>query len=77
MSGKGFFSSIEKRGSNEKKKLFLGSYVLRKRAKKGCYGFGGRSQKRGVVMTSSAWNWLVLKRGEARKISTNTTARSL
>jgi hypothetical protein len=53
MSGKGFFSSIEKRGSNEKKKLFLGSYVLRKRAKKGCYGFVGSSQKRGVVMTSS------------------------
>jgi hypothetical protein len=71
MSGKGFFSSIEKRGSNEKKKLFLGSYVLRKRAKKGCYGFGGRSQKRGVVMTSSVWNWLVLKRGEGLSISSS------
>jgi hypothetical protein len=63
---------LKKGGSNEKKKLFLGSYVLRKRAKKGCYGFVGRSQKRGVVMTSSAWNWLVLKRGEGLSISSST-----
>jgi hypothetical protein len=76
MSGKGFFSSIEKGGSNEKKKLFLGSYVLRKRAKKGCYGFGGSSQKRGVVTTSSVWNWLVLKRGVGLSMNSNTMARN-
>jgi hypothetical protein len=67
---------LKKGGSNEKKKLFLGSYVLRKRAKKGCYGFGERSQKRGVVMTSSAWNWLVLKRGEGLSMSSSTMARN-
>jgi hypothetical protein len=67
---------LKKGGSNEKKKLFLGSYVLRKRAKKGCYGFGGSSQKRGVVMTSSAWNWLVLKRGVDLSMSSNTMVRS-
>jgi hypothetical protein len=67
---------LKKGGSNEKKKLFLGSYVLRKRAKKGCYGFGGRSQKRGVVMTSSAWNWLGLKRGEGLSMSSSTMARN-
>jgi hypothetical protein len=62
---------LKKGGSNEKKKLFLGSYVLRKRAKKGCYGFGGSSQKRGVVMTSSVWSWLVLKRGEGLSMSSS------
>jgi hypothetical protein len=76
MSGKGFFSSIEKRFSNEKKKLFLGSYVLIKPARMGCYGFAERSQKRAVVTTSSVWNWLGLKRGEGLSMSLNTMARN-
>jgi hypothetical protein len=74
--GKAFFLQLKKGGSNEKKKLFLGCYVLRKRAKKGCYGFGGRSQKRGVVMTSSVWSWLVLKRWADLSMSSNTMARN-